>query len=304
VSLDARRHLVYYIQGREIRVVDLKGKERVLATYPEGQMTAFTHVSECGTRLCVPTVDARALDGDAQLKGNPSYNIDARVQKEGLSSWLRIYDTASGKEIASERVSKAWVTHVQFSPVNRDLILYNHEWPSDCGIRRMWLWDGKKHLRLRDEVDGRSRHDWACHEMWERDGSGIIYHGGYHKGQSFIGRIKADGSGITEITLPQEWTRYGHYTGAGYGWLVTDGNYTAPGDPKSGHGAWISVARVDWEKRTYEWFPLCRSGSSWRSQDEHPHPIFNHAGDAVYFTSDLSGRRAVYRVAVPATAFP
>ena len=299
VSLDARRGLVYYIQGREIRVVDLSGKERVLGTYPENQMTAFTHVSECGTRLCVPTVDARALDGDTRLKGKPPYNIDARVQAENLNSYLRIYDTATGGEIACEKVPKAWITHVQFSPVDPTLVLYNHEWPSDCGIRRMWIWDGKKHIRLRTEGDGRSRHDWACHEMWERDGKGIIYHGGYHKGAPFIGRVNADGSGLTEIKLPKEWNRYGHYTGAGRGWLVTDGNYTREGDPKGGHGAWISVVKVDWEKATYQWLPLCRHGSSWKSQDEHPHPIFNHAGYAVYFTSDRSGRRAIYRCPLP-----
>jgi hypothetical protein len=128
-------------------------------------------------------------------------------------------------------VPKAWITHVQFSPVDPTLVLYNHEWPADCGIRRMWLWNGSKHIRLRHEGDGRNRQDWACHEMWERDGKGIIYHGSYHQGTAYIGRVNADGSGLTEIKLPKEWRRYGHYTGAGRGWLVTDGNYTEADDP-------------------------------------------------------------------------
>jgi len=83
------------------------------------------------------------------------------------------------------------------------LILYNHEWCGDPGIRRMWLWDGHRHLRLRPEGDGRSRKDWTCHEMWERDGSAIIYHGGFANGQSYIGRVKPDGSGLVEIGLPK-----------------------------------------------------------------------------------------------------
>lgn len=299
VSVDPQRGRIYYLQGRHVCVVDLEGKQRVLAEYPAEQMTAFTHVSADGTRLCVPTTDARALDGDTLLKGRPSYNIDARVQQENLSSYLHIYDTATGQELRCEKVPKAWITHVQFSPADRNLILYNHEWSADSGIRRMWLWDGQQHIRLRTEADGRSRNDWACHEMWERDGSAIIYHGGFAKGATFIGRVKPDGTGNVEIALPAKWNRYGHFTVGTPGWLVTDGCYVAKGDPKGGSGAWISLLHVDWKTKTCDWWPLCRSGSSWKSQDAHPHPIFNQAADALCFTSDKTGKRAVYQVQVP-----
>ena len=270
-------------------------------------MTAFTHVSADGTRLCVPTVDARALD-DERILGmpRPDFDIDERVRREHLSSWLRVYDTGTGDEVSCERVQDAWITHVQFSPVNRDHLLYNHEWPSDCGIRRIWLWDGQNHRRLRDEGPGRSRADWTCHEMWERDGSGIIYHGNYPDGRNYLGRVRPDGTGRVEIPLPGAWRRYGHFTEGPPGLLVTDGCFATGEDHAAtirGHtpgGAWISVLRVDWARGSVRWQPLCRHGSSWRSQDEHPHPIFNHAGDAILFVSDQSGKRAVYEVPVPA----
>jgi oligogalacturonide lyase len=299
VSLDPAHGVVYFLQGRQICAVDTNGTQRVLAEYPEGQMTAFTHVSADGTRLCVPTTDARALDDDKQLNGKPPYDIDRRVQDENLCSYLRVYDTATGKEILCERVPKAWITHVQFSPLDHTLILYNHEWCADPGIRRMWLWDGHRHLRLRPEGDGRSRTDWTCHEMWERDGSAIIYHGGFANGPSYIGRVKPDGSGQVEIALPKAWNRYGHFTVGRPGWLVTDGCYTKPDEAAKSGGAWISVLQVDWAARAYIWQPLCQHGSSWRSQDAHPHPIFNHASDRLLFTSDKTGKRAVYCVPVP-----
>ncbi|HXK12297.1 MAG TPA: oligogalacturonate lyase family protein [Vicinamibacteria bacterium] len=300
ISVDPRRGLVYFIEGTRLCVVDAAtGARRVLAELPSGQMTAFTHVSADGSRLCVPTTDARALDDEKPLKGRPDYDIDARVQAEGLSSYLRVFDTATGREIASERVPKAWITHVQFSPRDSRLILYNHEWPSDCGIRRMWLWNGERHLRLRTEGDGRSRADWTCHEMWERDGSAVIYHGTYDKGSSYVGRVLPDGSGTIEISLPKEWNRYGHFTVGRPGWLVTDGSYVRDGDPRRSGGDWISAVFVDWAARRYDWRPLCRHGSSWTSQDAHPHPVFDHAGGAAYFTSDAGGRRAIYRVTVP-----
>jgi hypothetical protein len=39
-----------------------------------------------------------------------------------------------------EVVHSSWVTHVQFSPVDDRIILYNHEWTAfDQSIRRMWI---------------------------------------------------------------------------------------------------------------------------------------------------------------------
>jgi hypothetical protein len=296
VSLHPASGTVYYLQGRQIRRVQAGDPPEVIAEYPPGQMTAFTHVSADGSRLCVPTTDARALGGDRRLDGRPDYDIDARVRQENLRSYLRVYDTTTGKLLECEDVPRAWITHVQFSPADPNAILYNHEWPSACGIRRIWLWDGREHRRLRTEGEGRSRDDWTCHEMWERDGSAIIYHGTYAGGRAYLGRVRPDGSHRVEIPLPEGWKHYGHFTVGGTGTLVSDGYYRAPGQPDADHSPWISRIDVDWAEGTAEWTPLCRHASSWDSQDSHPHPIFDHAGAYVYFTSDMDGRRAVYRV--------
>ena len=287
---------MFYIQGREIRRVDANGEERTLARYPDGQMTTFTHVSADGKQLCVPTTDEFALDGRNMLTGKPDYNIDDRVQQAGLSSFLRVYDTNTGKEILCEEVEKCWITHVQFNPVDSDLILYNHEWPADEGIRRMWLFDGDKHLRLRTEGQGRSRTDWTCHEMWERDGSSIIYHGGFADGDPYIGRVKPDGTSIQEISLKTGCYRYGHFTVGDPNVLVTDGYYEEEGDKDTWGGDWICRLDVDWDKSDIQWSPLCRNSSSWKSQDAHPHPIIDHSSHFAYFTSDMEGKIAAYRI--------
>jgi hypothetical protein len=133
--------------------------------------------------------------------------------------------------------------------------------------------------------------------MWERDGSHLIYHGGYRDGcQCYVGRVKPDGSEIVELTLPESYAPYGHFTTGRPGWLVADGYFV--GDSGNARGNWISLAHIDWDAKTVSWYPLCPSGSSWSSQDAHPHPIFDDAGLAVYFTSDMEGNRAVYRVDV------
>jgi len=304
VSLDPANGIVYYVHGREVRAVDLAGRERVLAELPPKQMTAFTHVSADGSRLCVPTVDARALDDEAwHPQPKPDYDIDARVQAENLSSFLRVFDTRSGKQLCAEQVRRGWVTHVQFSPANPDLILYNHEWSADGGIRRMWLWDGKQHRPVRTEgtlPNGRlrSRKDWTCHEMWQRDGSAIIYHGAYHEGPAYLGRVLANGDDMREIALPDKWKQYGHFTVGQPRQLVTDGYYQTPDTTQGPTGHWLALLNIDPQWTRIAWQPLARHGSSWTSQDAHPHPIIDHACNAVYFTSDHEGKRAVYRIEI------
>jgi hypothetical protein len=322
VSFEPRSGTLYYIQDADLIRLELDGTSKRLATIPSDQVTAFTHVSSDGRFLCVPTTDARALEANTYVNDAPGYNvstggkknevisdkpdydIDARVQAENLNSYLDVYDTATGERVLHERVNKAWITHVQFHPTDPSLILYNHEWPGDCGIRRLWLWNGREHVRLRTEGEGRSRADWTCHEMWEADGRGIIYHGKYPDGVAFLGRVGLDGADPVEIRLPADFHRYGHFTAGNRhdNWLACDGYYHPAGVAENANwgGEWITLVKVDWAAKRLDWVPLCEHRSIWDCQDSHPHPILSHADDAVYFTSNAAGRRAVYRIAVPA----
>ena len=320
MSLDASRGLVYFIQGRDVCCVDLDGRQRTLARLPDGQVTAFTHVSADGRRICVPTTDARALEDESLPVGQkgenlvggarneiisdkPAYDIDERVRSEKLNSFLRVYDTATGAELLCERVPCAWITHVQFCPVNPDWIPYNHEWPSDCGIRRLWLWDGKNHRRLRTEENGRSRNDWSCHEMWTADGQFVIYHGKFADGTAYVGRVSPAGGDNIEIALPSHYRRYGHFTAGTChnDWLVSDGYWHPEGQPENDKwgGEWITLQKIDWSRRLIEWVPLCPHHSLWDCQDSHPHPIYNHGVTAIYFTTNFGGGRSVAQVAIP-----
>ncbi|MBS1156843.1 MAG: hypothetical protein H6R07_2767 [Proteobacteria bacterium] len=319
ISFDSLRKQLYYIQDDALCCTSLDGATRVLNHIPDDQVTAFTHVSADGRRLCVPTTDARALEADnfvndspayaaQQEKKNevisdkPDYDIDERVRTEGLSSYLNVYDTQTGELIAREQVERAWITHVQFSPLDAMHILYNHEWPSDCGIRRLWLWDGKQHLRLRTEGSGRSKADWTCHEMWQADGRYIIYHGKYPDGRAYIGRVDPQGQHPVEIALPVQYHRYGHFTAGNQHneWLVSDGYYHPEGVPENTNwgGEWISQLKVDWDARSIEWRPLCQHQSFWDCQDSHPHPIFDHTDSEIYFTSNAEGARNIYKIKV------
>ena len=304
VVMHAKTGKVYFLKDRKLWRFDLNGNGRVLATLPSKVDISNCHVNDAGTKFLLSTVDDRAFD---LLDANVTNNllIDEYIQQRNLSSHLMVYDTDNGDCLLKEEVHSAWVSHAQFSPVDDNIILYNHEWCPDDGIRRIWIFDGRRHIRMRNEEDGRSRHDGASHETWEPETGNIIYHGSYPNGVKYIGRMAFkdphDPSDytITEIPLPPECKKYGHFSVNHDGsLLVSDGHYAVPGEKNSWGGEWITLFKPDWEKKTIELKPLCRHRSSWKNQEAHPHPVFNHAGTAIFFTSDFEGRRAVYKVDV------
>ncbi|MDR2041415.1 MAG: oligogalacturonate lyase family protein [Tannerella sp.] len=305
VVLHAETGKVFFVKDRKLWRFDLNGNGRVLTSLPSKVDIGNCHVNKAGTKFLLSAVDDRAFDLQDANHSNHK-DIDRYVQQRNLSSRLLVYDTDNGSLLMDEVVHSGWVTHVQFSPVDDNIILYNHEWTAfDQGIRRMWLFDGRRHIQLRTEGDGRSRDDGVVHETWERETGHLIYHGTRVDGVKYIGRITfndprnpADGYTITEIPLPPECKKYGHFSVSNGHMLVSDGHFVLPGEKESWGGEWISLFMPDWEKKTVKVKPLCRHRSSWTSQEAHPHPVFNHAASAVIFTSDFEGRRAVYKVDV------
>lgn len=316
VCLDSERALAYYIRDNRICRVGLAGGETVLAEVPSGRVTAFTHVSSDGKYLCVPMTDGRALDYDPETEGSgldrrPIYDIDGRVQEEGLNSYLCVYDTDSGELRYEKTVPKCWITHVQFNPADPEIIMFNHEWPSfDCGIRRIWIYDHRSDEIRRVRTEGndtlggtrshaRRRGDWVCHEMWSDDGNIIIYHGGYEDGPAMVGRYEPAAERYFEIALPDDYNAYGHFTMDHSMNLVCDGYFKFPGDvkivrenstdngpdPHKKDGEYICKVIPDWDKGTLTWVPECKHESDWLGQDAHPHPIYSHAGDRIFFNS-------------------
>lgn len=327
VSLDCLNNAVYFIQDNQICRTDLSGKVTVLNTIPNDRVTAFTHVSADGRLLCVPMTDGRCLDYDPKTEGSgldlrPIYNIDQRIQEENLNSYLCVYETETGHQLYEKRIPKCWITHVQFNPKNPDQIMYNNEWTSfDCGIRRMWLYDRKNdsYRQLRTEGNDtlgntrgydRSRNDWICHEMWCDDGNAVIYHGGYANGPALVGRYELTSDKYWEIALPDEYDAYGHFTMDHAGNLCCDGYYRYPGevkrvfdnstdngpDPHKKDAEYICKVIPDWNTGTLNWVPLCKHESDWLGQDAHPHPIYSHSGDRIFFNSRSGKTVNVYCV--------
>lgn len=300
-TMDCRSGNTYYLRGRSVMKTGLDGVSIPLALLPIGAVCGVMHVSDSGRRLLVATTDQRVF---THTTGHGfSSSIDEYAQMQGISSVLRVYDTTSGEQILRESVPRCWITHAQFHPQNESLILYNHEWPSDCGIRRMWLFDGDRHTMVRTDGGGNSKDDWTCHEMWNRAGDAFIYHGQYHDGAYYLGRARLKHPQdvlplqLDEVKLPPAFTSYGHFTCGRGRELYTDGYYHKPGE-QADKSRYICRVDVDWESGQTQWTPLCLHHSSFTDQDSHPHPVLNHRGDKLYFNADFEGHRAVYCVDV------
>ena len=204
---------------------------------------------------------------------------------------------------------------MQFSPTDSRRILYNNEWTyRDCGIRRVWLLDENDHFHPVREITGRrSRNDWVCHEIWSPDGKEVIYHGGYDGGDFFLGRHNLETGRSEEAVFDPRFTSYGHFTlVSGDDYLCSDGYFqmleaecdrgSREYDPEKNvdftpmTSKYITVLKVDWDKGTVDWRPLCEHGGEWYDQDSHPHPISD--GKYVYFTSRRNRLTNVYRVRI------
>ena len=145
-------------------------------------------------------------------------------------------------------------------------MVYRLRHTQDVAVRR------KNHIRLRTEDEHRSKEDWTCHEMWEKNGDYVIYHGTYHNGLSYIGRVNIHTLQYHEIPIDPAYHTYGHFTVMDTGVLVLDGYYIESGDdPQKMFGQWISIQKVDWERNngiiqimrlkqlsSQSWMPLLR----------------------------------------------
>lgn len=69
-------------------------------------------------------------------------------------------------------------------------------------------------------------------------------------------------------------------------------------DPHKKDGEYISRVVPHWQEGRLEWLPLCKHLSDWLGQDAHPHPIYSHKGDYIFFNSRSEKNVKVYCVAV------
>ncbi|MDB5084188.1 MAG: hypothetical protein JWN30_1074 [Bacilli bacterium] len=268
-----------YIQGNEVRILHVTTlEEDVIYQLPPGVMTGFTHLSTNGRFACIPYIPAEAF---AVGNGTPFASIRDKVFRDKIQSHLLVIDIET-KDANIWFSQLGWITHVQFHPEDPAQILFNHE--GGAVDQRIWLYRDGEIVKIRDE-SVETAPIWICHEMWQRDGQGIIYHGSKQLTQEqvdqkyhFVGHFDCRTGQTIELTFPVEMQAYGHFTvNTQKGFLVTDGVID---------NRMIHICQANWSAGELHWTPVCRHNSSFSVQDVHPHPIFSHDDRYILFTSD------------------
>jgi len=304
---------LYFVWGREdgwgqLDGVNLHdGRRRAIAEIPPDRTVGYTHLDATGEHLLLSLADRRILDFGAVRQSNRE--MSENYAKFGLITRLVEVELATG-ETKLRWEEPAWVTHVQYHPRRRDLVLYNHEWTWPLGLERIWLKaDGAERVKVRREgrpIEFRISPDLGlddvAHEVWQENGEAVIYHGvrwdaGEYPEQ-FVGRAPIDpGAPLQEISIPRDRPSfYGHFFPSRAGdFVITDAIANEAGQ-KQRRGNLIARLNLNWERGSMEVVPLCVSDTSWHTQDNHPHPVLTPDQKEVLFTSDCSGVRQIYSV--------
>lgn len=314
--LDPKSGNLFFVWGREdgrgvLDCVNLRdGQRRTLLEIPPERCVGYTHLDAAGERILLTLMDSRMLAFGERRTHNRE--MSENHAKHGLVTLIAEVEVATGKlNVLWEE--PAWVTHVQYHPHRRDVVLFNHEWTWPLGTERIWLKRAgeprvqvrrpDRAIRFRASPDLGT--DDVAHEVWQDDGHGIIYHGMRWDApggpEQFVGRAPVDADQpLQEISIPRDRPSfYGHFIPSRAGdFVITDAIADTKGLARR-KGNLISRLNMDWDNGRMEVVPLCESNTSWHTQDNHPHPVPSPDQQEVLFTSDGDGVRRVY--SVPAT---
>lgn len=304
---------LYFVWGRPdgwglLDCVNVRtGRRRTLLEIPPERCVGYTHLDPGGEHVLLSLMDSRILGFGEKRKGNRE--MSENYEKHGLTTQLAEVNVHTGK-LTVRWEEPAWVTHVQYHPQRRDLVLYNHEWTWPLGTERIWLKaDAGEGVRVRRpgrpiqfRVSPDLGLDDVAHEVWQDNGEAVIYHGvrwdAAEFPEQFVGRAPVDPhQPLQEISIPRDRPSfYGHFFPSRAGdFVITDAVANEAG-LKQRKGNLISRLNMDWASGRMEVVPLCESNTSWHTQDNHPHPVLSPDQTEVLFTSDCSGVRQIYSV--------
>lgn len=304
---------LFFVWGRadgwgQLDCVNLRtGGRRAVAEIPPDRTVGYCHLDAAGEHVLLSLADHRILGFGERRSGNRE--MSENYARLGLTTQIAEVEVASGR-LAVRWEEPAWVTHIQYHPRRRDVILYNHEWTWPLGLERIWLkGDGAPRVQVRRAdrpIQFRRSPDLGlddvAHEVWQEDGRAVIYHGVKWDGgpypDQFVGRAPVDPDlPLREISIPPGVASfYGHFFPSRQGdFVITDAIADETGVARR-RGNLISRLNLDWESGQMEVVPLCASDTSWLTQDNHPHPVLSPDQREVLFTSDRSGVRQIYSV--------
>jgi Tol biopolymer transport system component/SAM-dependent methyltransferase len=281
--LDSQRKLLYYNQSGQIFSIQLdSGIKKHLFDLPQGWVSAYTHVSHSGERLCVPITEPQHFTSPARNQGEQMRNLGEIEKKTSVFSRILIINTLTGDLVKEIRIP-FWVTHVQFCPEDDNKIIFNHEGLRENIFQRIWALeiDSGAYRPLFKQ----NQSIWCTHEIWMTSGQKILYHGGERENpkEKFIACRNWDGALIFKQPVPDLQIVHA---------VPSKNDSQVIVDQRDG---WISIINLQ-ENISIR---LCELHTDFRNQDTHAHPVQSKQGQSVVFTSNEGGACNIYEVYPP-----
>lgn len=285
-------HFLFYNQGRSFIKLDLDTlAAQVLYTVPQAWMPGAPALST-DNRYAVMA----ELYAEDCVQGNGTWDTFEPQWKRMPRTRLVVLDieTQKAQTIHDEQY---WLGHAQFRPGSNTEVSYCHEGPAHCIDARLWMinTDGTNRRCLRQQ----EKNELITHEFWYTGGSYL----------SYVYRKLSDASGVNAAAAeskdkikqsvmricPEKGVEEAVMETSVYCHFITDEkNSRVVGDGQNQQEPYLFIADLYTKREEI----ICCHDTAWKTygntQDAHPHPLFNHAGTQILFTSDRDGLPGIY----------
>ncbi len=291
--LDGKRMIAYYWSGRFLKSVDLETYEtNVIYAVPEGYVPSVLSLTPDGRYLAFSFYEKLKL---GSYKGRSQFTALEYLFRRPRSLVVRI--DLKKDEALPVWGENAWITHVNISPVNPDIILFCHEGPWHL-VQRMWVVNASTH-EVWPLVKQKRYVEIAGHEFFKKDGQVVAQFGRRSSPTSkdwtyYDIFVNPDGSNLRMYKYP--YIPPVHIKTNSKGDMSVGDRCYPNSEFKEGE-SYIGLIKY-LKDGTVELRPLCRHGTSWLVQRSHPHPIFTPDDKSVIFSSDREGCCNVYMAPV------
>jgi oligogalacturonide lyase len=290
------------IVDRKHREVIYQVKDSVFATHIDNRKTRLLCVLPAGLKAKITTLNANETllaglysDGDSTQKIRAKYpekrDFFGRVYDAKIHHTLFTVNTETGKfKVIHEE--DTWLGHIQFSPVDPDLLMFCHEGPWNK-VDRIWVQNiatGDIRMMHKRTMDM----EIAGHEFWSWDGKTIWFDLQTPRSVNFnlAGVDYVTGKEIRYAHARNEWSIHYNISPA-QDLFCGDG-----GDPsqvaKAEDGMWIYLFRPDGDKFKAERLV----NMSKHGYKLEPNVHFSSDGKWVIFRSNMFGAMNVFAVEI------
>jgi oligogalacturonide lyase len=290
--LDAQHHIVYYFAGRTLKSVRLDTLEvEELMEIPPGFKPSDLSIDNAGQYLAFSYVEAI----EVCTQTSKIYSEMREKYFRRPTSIVIRYDLTKKSSLVLWG-DQQWISHVNISPTDPNVVLFCHEGPW-LQVHRMWT-ARVDHDKVYPLIDQKVNLERIGHEFFTASGRvGAQYSYRDRVGEEFYkhGDIFVNTDGSDERRYYYPYTRPSHVQ-MNYAENLGIGDRAPIRKEMKDHGNYLALLK--YEGDSVEVGLLCAHGTSWKSQMSHPHPIFTRDDKFVIFSSERNGRTNVYKARV------